>query len=143
MGGHMSENVNDDKIKIEFPRSHAKKLGETARGLYRLIADILDSHGITGSNRLDYFHFAEKILKIITHKNIPLWAKAIEAEKSSYVILRNLNKDVLNDIEKFLLDIFKDAYEKYGYIDFDTALQVIQIELTKREYKKITGINME
>jgi hypothetical protein len=132
MRGHMSENVNDDKIKIEIPRSHAKKLGELAKALYKLIADILDSHGITGANRLDYFHFAERILKIIIHTRAPLWSKAIEAEKSSYVILRNLNKDTLDDIEKFLVSIFKDALQKHGSIDFNTALHVIQTELAEK-----------
>lgn len=143
MSDNVKDNVNDDKIKIEIPRSHAKKLGQLAQALYWLISDILDSHGITGSNRLDYFHFAERVLKIIIHKKAPLWAKAIEAEKSSYMILRNLNKDVLNDIERSLVSIFKDALREHKTIDFTTALFVIRMALTKKMLGIGTSVRKE
>jgi hypothetical protein len=133
----MSEEVEEEKITIEISKKHAKKLAKANRAISFVIADILNKYGILGSTRIDYMNFAWRVLKILLDRSTFLWNKMIEVEKTAYVMARNLDKKVLDEIEERLTTIFKEALEEYSEIDFYTAIDIIAREAEKRTGRKL------
>jgi hypothetical protein len=137
---NMAENTNENVIKIEVPMKYAKKLGASNKLLNLLISDILNKYGVIGGFRVDYLNFTKRVLKILISRHVSLWSKMIEVEKTSYMLSRNLDKKILDEIEDLLISLFKPAFEEFGEIDFDIALHVILRELEKKNLLKKTGI---
>lgn len=133
----MSEEVGEEKITIEISKKHAKKLAKANKAINFVVSDILNKYGILGSTRIDYLNFAWRVLKILLDRSTFLWNKMIEVEKTTYVMARNLDKKVLDEIEERLTTIFKQALEEHDRIDFYTAIDIMAKEGEKRTGRKL------